>query len=121
VTDQYNPKDVYITFNGIEIKGFTDGTFIEAPRHLEHVPVNGRYHGTITMIHTHAWSPIEGERARYSCPCGVQGRRDLRTGEIGLVAHKHRVREVQPTAYPKATMPLGEGSGMVCKIDTEKL
>ena len=41
--------------------------------------------------HEHAWSPIDGERARYSCPCGEQAHRSLRGGELKLVARKHHV------------------------------
>lgn len=37
--------------------------------------------------HAHAWSPIPGEVARYSCACSVTGYR-ARTGEI----REHRTR-----------------------------
>ena len=52
VIKTYDPKDVVVTFNGIEIKGFSDGTFIETedefPEH-ERNPVSAKRSGTCTL------------------------------------------------------------------------
>jgi len=48
----YDPKDVVCTFNGVEIKGFADGTFVEVSRDepcFVDVPPRHLMSGTCTL------------------------------------------------------------------------
>lgn len=108
---EVKPSQVTLRIGDTEIRGFMDGTFLEYEPQRKPVPVSGTYHCTVTLTHDHSWRPIEGERARYECGCGAQGLKDLRTGQIGLVAEKHHVRPEQLDAQPSARVSLGDGNG----------
>ena len=44
----YDPKDVKVTFNGVELTGFADGTLIEfTGRYLPNVKFTAQLHGVI--------------------------------------------------------------------------